>query len=434
MSTFREIEISKIKILPNRQRKDMKDVDMLAASIKSNGLIHPILIDERDGELILVAGERRLTACKLLGWKTIPAQLRDELTSDQAQILELEENVRRSNLTWQEEVEAVARIDAIYKSQDKNWTQEKTAAALCVAPFTVSSRLAIARELKDPNSKVHNASSLSTAANIIERKNQRAAQSELDVITSIMAKNTESKSQQEQTKTELQPIINTSFIEWAKTYSGQRFNFLHCDFPYGIEFDSSEQGGMSAFENYQDSEDVYWELLHSLAENWDTIMAEDSHIMFWFSMKFYSETIKFFKDFIPQVKLGYMPLVWVKSDNKGILPDAKRGPRQIYETALFGYTGDRLIVRAKSNAYSAPTSKAIHVSEKPIPMLKHFFEMIVDDSTRMLDPTCGSGNALRAASALSAAKVLGLEINSEIAAAANLAYAHDEKMKILSKK
>ena len=67
-------------------------------------------------------------------------------------------------------------------------------------------------------------------------------------------------------------------------------------------------------------------------------------------------------------------------------------------------------------------------------MLKHFFEMFVDDTTKMLDPTAGSGNALRAASSMNAKLVVGLEINPEICDAANLAYAHDEKMRTLSKK
>jgi DNA modification methylase len=110
------------------------------------------------------------------------------------------------------------------------------------------------------------------------------------------------------------------------------------------------------------------------------------------------------------------PLIWAKPDNKGILPDWRRGPRQIYETALFGSRGDRLIVRAKSNLVPAPTDQSEdHLSVKPIAVLHEFFEMFVDKSTRMLDPTCGSGTALRAAEALDAAYVLGIEVDKEFA-------------------
>jgi ParB family chromosome partitioning protein len=52
-----------------RFRKDMGDLASLAASIKARGLYHPIVISS-DG--LLLAGERRLEACKLLGWERVP--------------------------------------------------------------------------------------------------------------------------------------------------------------------------------------------------------------------------------------------------------------------------------------------------------------------------------------------------------------------------
>ena len=54
-------------------------------------------------------------------------------------------------------------------------------------------------------------------------------------------------------------------------------------------------------------------------------------------------------------------------------------------------------------------------------MLRHFFRMIMSEHTMMLDPTCGSGSALRAAQSLMARRVLGLEVNPEFAALARLA-------------
>jgi DNA modification methylase len=59
------------------------------------------------------------------------------------------------------------------------------------------------------------------------------------------------------------------------------------------------------------------------------------------------------------------------------------------------------------------------MSIKPEPVLRHFFEMFVDESTIFLDPTCGSGSSLRAAEAAGASYVLGLERNPEFAEQAN---------------
>jgi ParB family chromosome partitioning protein len=56
-----------------RHRRDMGDIDGLAASIDDIGLLQPILI-RPDGRLL--AGERRLRACVTLGWREIPVAIR----------------------------------------------------------------------------------------------------------------------------------------------------------------------------------------------------------------------------------------------------------------------------------------------------------------------------------------------------------------------
>src|SRR5262245_8424756 len=56
-------------IVGERHRRDMGDIDGLAASLGELGLLHPIVI-RPDGTLI--AGERRLRAAELLGWAQIP--------------------------------------------------------------------------------------------------------------------------------------------------------------------------------------------------------------------------------------------------------------------------------------------------------------------------------------------------------------------------
>lgn len=132
-------------------------------------------------------------------------------------------------------------------------------------------------------------------------------------------------------------------------------------------------------------------------------------------MEYYEETRAFFQTRLPDWTFNKFPLIWTKTDNKGILPDAKRGPRRIYETCLFGSRDDRFIVRAVSNSYGAPTGVKAHQSEKPEPVLRHFMQMFVDEHSRVLDPTCGSGSSLRAAESLNAKLVFGLEKNPDFA-------------------
>jgi DNA modification methylase len=142
--------------------------------------------------------------------------------------------------------------------------------------------------------------------------------------------------------------------------------------------------------------------------------------MFWFSMNYYTETLDFFAKAAPSLEFVQLPLIWHKTDNRGIVSDVTRRPRHVYETALMAARGDRKIIQPVADVYGAPTGKseARHLSEKPEPVLKHFMRMYVDDMTEMLDPTCGSGSALRAAEALGAKRIQGLEIDPETAQAA----------------
>jgi DNA modification methylase len=55
--------------------------------------------------------------------------------------------------------------------------------------------------------------------------------------------------------------------------------------------------------------------------------------------------------------------------------------------------------------------------------------MFTDENTVMLDPTCGSGSALRAAESLGAAYILGVEINGDFTERANLALEASRRMK-----
>ena len=74
-----------------------------------------------------------------------------------------------------------------------------------------------------------------------------------------------------------------------------------------------------------------------------------------------------------------------------------------------------------SNAFAAPTDRQQHMSTKPEAVLRHFFRMFVDENSVILDPTCGSGSALRAAKSLGAAHILGIEIDGEFADRATIA-------------
>lgn len=98
-----KIRIQDIKIGP-RARTDYGDIEGLSASLARYGLIEPIVLDQNDG---LVAGGRRLAAAVNLGWEEIGFVRRTDLNPVALKELELEENLRRKDMTWVEEVKGV---------------------------------------------------------------------------------------------------------------------------------------------------------------------------------------------------------------------------------------------------------------------------------------------------------------------------------------
>jgi ParB/RepB/Spo0J family partition protein len=399
-----------------RQRKALLKIEDLAKSIADNGLIHPPVI-KRDGELIV--GERRWTAIKLLGWTHMPVQFVDELSEIELHAIELEENVSRVDLPWQEQCLAVEQYHNLRLAQDPKWTSVRTSEALNMTQQEVSQRRQVAEEIIAGNSTVINAPLYSTARGIVTRSLERKKATAINtaIATSIAP-------DAPVVVEKIPPLLHGDFLEWTKSFSGVPFNFIHCDFPYGVAMHKSDQGGGSAFGTYEDSPETYWQLLRGLKLAMDNVVSESAHLMFWFSMDFYTET----KQSLTEMgwRVNPFPLIWTKSDNVGILPDASRGPRRIYETAFFASRGDRLIVNAVSNVKSAPGGgKSIHSNEKPVEMLQHFMRMFVDEYSLVLDPTCGSGNSIKAAENLGANTLLGIEKDETFFKLAKEAYYAD---------
>ena len=404
---FKEVPVSSITInRSSRQRRVVGPVQDLADSIKRIGLINPITVTK---DLVLIAGERRLEACKLLS-EDFQIQVRffEDLAPIELQLLELEENLKRSDLSWQDQCKAISNLHSILSETRPDWTQGDTAKYLGYTQEFISKHISVASNLSDE--KIAKAGDFSTAQNILRRDSQRAVENELNSMLEV------SEPKEEQPKAK---IFQENFLSWNNP--GTRFNLIHCDFPYGIDHQKSEQGNIQggSFSSYKDTKDTYWNLIKALCLKTDSIALPSAHLMFWFSMKFYHETISFIESNSNWELVTEHPLVWMKSDNKGIVSDVERRPRNIYETALLFSRGDRKIITPVSNAYACPTSKSFHASEKPEPMLRHFFRMFVDGYSEVLDPTCGSGTAVRAAFNLGAKRSLGFELDPDFARSAD---------------
>lgn len=428
------IELSPSEITVNkdkRQRTELLDIDELKASIKQLGQLQPIVITR---DHVLVAGERRYTAVTELGDRPIRCVYTDQLNPAELYAIELEENIKRKDLPWKDECKAFLEFHQLKERENPAWTMDDTADFLNVSRSAVSAKIAVAEQLLEGNKLVVDAPKFSTAHGIVTRQNERRTASEVSFLTNLVTKptpkpsapaaatpTTEAEFADASIFADLEAaestlgtgyILNENFKEWAEYYDGPKFNLIHCDFPYGVGMHKSDQGSGDSYGTYEDTPEIYWSLIDALLNNLDNFCEESAHLIFWFSMDYYTQTFELLST---KFRVYPHPLVWFKSDNSGILPDANRGPRRVYETAFFASRGDRKIVRPVSNAVASPIQRGRHMSEKPQDVLRHFLRMVVDEHSAVLDPTCGSGSTIRAAVATGASRYLGLEINPEFA-------------------
>ena len=420
-----QLPIEQIEVLPDRQRSDYGDIAGLAASIKRSGQLQPIVVAPTGSTppWRLLAGGRRLRAVQTLGSPTILAVPIETLSRDEQELVELEENVRRKDLEWPEYIAAVARFTEL-----ANKPQREVAADLQIHESSISKIVQLSTALREKPA-LRTASSWKSAYDLLTADQRKAQASTLEdamAIIADMALPTDAvPAAPAAPAPDYGPIPiappplpefakQASFVEWASTYEGKRFNLIHCDFPYGLNMDTANLQGSSDRWNtglegrYDDSPELFDQLVRAFFDNQDRFVASSAHCIFWLAHKNYGKLWSRFRHF------GWtpceVPLIWHKSDGAGIAPDVRRQPRRTYEIAVFATRGDRPITKVKAASVASPTTKEHHLSEKPLAVVKHFLEMVTDGYTEILDPTCGSGTALEAALNLGAKRALGLDV------------------------
>jgi ParB family chromosome partitioning protein len=143
-------EVKKIlikDIVPNRfqPRTVFSDdkIEELALTIRTHGIIQPIVVREIDGKFEIIAGERRWRAVQTLGWVDIPAIVKDFNDTETASVA-LIENLQREELTSIEEAVAYARLLELH-----DLTQEALAQRLGKGQSTIANKLRLLKLPQD---------------------------------------------------------------------------------------------------------------------------------------------------------------------------------------------------------------------------------------------------------------------------------------------
>jgi len=114
---------------------DEERIDELCQTIKTHGVIQPIVVRARNGKYEIIAGERRWRAVCKLGFETIPAIIRD-FNDSQAASIALIENLQREGLTAIEEALAYQKLMELHQL-----TQESLAQRLGKSQSTIANKI-----------------------------------------------------------------------------------------------------------------------------------------------------------------------------------------------------------------------------------------------------------------------------------------------------
>lgn len=452
-----DIHINQIKISPNRQRQEFEAEAMqeLVEAIEytpgaaNRQLMHPPVLrcQEVNGKLeyTLVAGERRLKAMQqifALGGaflydgvmyaaedEMVPYSDLGALTLLEAEEAELDENLKRKDLTWQEHAAAVKRLHELRQAQmqqsiaqadidlltkgvtdqtvgegDK-WTVADTAREVLGTAEgyhheTIRKEILVAAHLDNP--AIAKAKDVREAFKILQKDEQRAKNIELAV---------------EVGKTftvDSHKILQVDCLEWMKDQNNwNQFDVIATDPPYGMgAHEFGDAGGkMTAIDHqYDDSYESWQKLMLDWGKASYRVAKAQAHAYVFCDFDNFHELKGYMQE------AGWYvfrtPLILHKI-NSGRVPLPELGPRRQYEIILYAIKGKKPTTHIYPDLLSIKADEGTeHGAKKPVAAWQNLLMRSVKPGDKILDSFAGSGGIIPAGHSFKC-EVTALEVNPE---------------------
>lgn len=408
------IHLSQITIAPNRQRREFGPAELneLADSIRANGLLQAPILRFADGQFVLVAGERRLRAITdiydLGGHFTygrepvapgmVPFVNLGSLSQLAAWEAELEENLRRVDLTWQERALATTKLLELRQAQAEN------------AELPAPTLYDIAREVRDkpdvPNAALGDAYTETRNEVIVSKflgDAEVAAAPSLKEAFKILKKR-EERTQHAALTAQLgraftgaqHQLLCTDSLKWMVAADPGQFGVILTDPPYGINAHEFGDSGMAAAGShfYEDSYETWDRIMQVFCQESFRLAASSAHAYVFCDVDRFPELRT------RMSKAGWKvfrtPLIWHNPDGyRAPWPD--KGPQRSYELILFAVKGERLVTQMKSDVLEYRRDPQVgHPAQKPVALLVDLLRRSARPGDRVFDPFLGSGSTAAA--------------------------------------
>lgn len=387
MTQVLTLPVSSIVVDPDRFREATGDMEGLATSLLRFGQLQPIVVDENNH---LIAGLRRLTAHQMNGMATILAVYRDDMDELMKKEIELEENIQREQMTWQERNKAVAQLDAIKRKRDPNWTQAQTAAA---AGLGGQNRVSDAIKLEN---------AMKLFPELAKAKDVTQALSWLKTKATQIGRVIEVKNSPETFASIEERIWLGDSCELILKVPDESFHAIITDPPFGLDYDKRTAGSEgSTLNSYTDDADSYRRILAMAPEMFRTLKPS-GWVVFFYGMSWHTEVQTVF------TKAGFtvdpLPVIWDRSDGRTFTNRPDHYFNRGYDVALFGFKGDpKIAVTGGTNVLRIPPVTAAErefLVERPIELYAELIRRLTIRGETVADFFAGSGSCPAAAASL----------------------------------
>lgn len=414
MTSNGKVKVQNIK-MSDRAREDYGDLESLQDSMAKIGQLHPIIVTEDN---ILIAGGRRLSAAILLDWEFIEVKYYNNLSELERKEIELEENLIRKDLEWQEVVSLRERINNLKKQiaadEGKEWRVEDTADAIDISKTAMQEDLDLARDMRDfPELKG------------CESKNQ--AKTKARRLKSAMSRKVTNElfPSETQDKESMLGIHKGDCVEILKTIPSHSVDLIIADPPFAINFDEKErnEGFIDTYgDSFTDELGEVMSMVEPAMEECARILKPGAHLYLFFGIQHYNSYYSSL-ELTWRMNIQKTPLFWIKGSGENYKPYHRFTVN--YEACLFSWKykeEENPNIKYKQRELNKPhtctfehslkVSKKEHPAQKPLSLYKDIIELSSHEGDVVLDPFLGSGISLVAAKQMKR-KYIGIEVLHE---------------------
>jgi ParB/RepB/Spo0J family partition protein len=409
-----------------RIRKEYGDIEDLAASMQRVGQLQPIVVDKN---LVLIAGGRRLAAAVHLSWPEIDATVLDEVDEVLRRDMELEENIKRKDLEWPEEVRAVRDLYVLRNEKAgvlEKYTMRDLSADVDRGLGRISFDIQLANALDEFPELAEEASRQSAWKRYVRAKEvqtraelaKRSTDSDLEVKEPEPDNETRRVPRQQSDDPDPPPLhqpikkaawrgrgilYHADSLDVLRLFDAKSVDCIVTDPPFalGMFSEGDATGGSrlakSAGHMYDDDPHAILDILDQIFFHAARILKEDGHAYVFFHMTRYEEIFQMLRKHFETCE--ETPLIWEK--NTPGIGDPNLSWVYSYEPCFWINRGRHLVKPQAFNVLrydTIPGAKKIHPTEKPAALLRHIISASCLPGEVVLDPFAGSGSTLVAAS------------------------------------